>query len=229
MAVKFSSGSEEQVGSGEILVKNRYVIQCSNPQPTYDAPSAKAYTTVHVRDKSRSLMAFICDPRYPPRLGAVSALHRVDHRNYMRVIDWDVVEWPGAEGRRYPAIICERPKGLALSSLFEAGQPLSEEILIRNLIQPIVNVLRDIHNQGVFHGRIRPENIFFDNEAGDEFLLGECYTAPQGMMQSATYLTIPACQCSPAGRGHGSALGGFLRARRHHSGGIDRRQPGGPV
>ncbi|RED53639.1 hypothetical protein [Aestuariispira insulae] len=210
MAVKFSSGGDEQqVGSGEILVKNRYVIQCSNPDAAYDAPTARAYKTVHVRDKTRNLIAFICDPRYPPRLGAVSALHRVDHRNYMRVVDWDIVEWPGAEGRRYPAIICERPKGKPLSSIFETGQPLSEEVLIRAFIQPIVNVLRDIHNQGVFHGRIRPENIYFDNEAGDEFLLGECCTAPQAMFQSATYLTIPACQCSPAGRGSGSALDDF--------------------
>ena len=209
MAVKFTSGTEEQVGSGEILVKNRYVIQCGDPQTIYDAPTARAYSTVHVRDKTRNLIAFICDPRYSPRLGAVSALHRVDHRNYMRVVDWDVVEWPGAEGRRYPAIICEKPDGLALSSIFETGQPISEEVLIRCLIHPIVNVLRDIHSQGVFHGRISPANIFFDNEAGDEFLLGECYTAPHAMMQSATYLTIPACQCSPAGRGLGSALDDF--------------------
>ena len=212
MAVKISGGEEEvqqEAGSGEILVKNRYIIQCADPLPVYDAPTARAYVTRHKRDTSRVLMALICDPTIPPRLGVISALHRVDHRNFMRVVDWDIVPWPGAEGRHYPAIICERPKGQSLTSIFEKGQPMGEEALVRTLIQPFCHVLRDIHNQGVNHGRINPQNVFFDDQQESELLLGECYSAPHSMTQSAAYLTIPACQCSPAGRGQGTAKDDF--------------------
>lgn len=212
MAVKIAGGEEtpnqtesEGGGGGNVLsMKGRYDIYPSQPLPGYDSPPAKAFYVKHKRDQTRKLLAYLCDPKTPPRLDTISALHRVDHRNFVRVLDWDVLDWPGT-GQRFPVIVCECPMGKrVLPGPEEKRSPLLEEQITRMLVEPAVAILRELHTIGVYHGRIRPDNLFFDNDEETEMLIGECYTTPFGMQQLPSCSTIEAIQCSPGGRGHGS-------------------------
>lgn len=206
MAVKIAGGAESAVQEGSgISLKGRYDVFPAEPLPAFNSLPALAFNVRHKRDNTRNLLAFRCDPALPPRLEVVGSLHRVDHRNFMRVVDWDVVDWPG-DGRRYPVIICECPLGKRVFPSLEEKRPaMLEEQIIRMLIEPAVAILRELHTIGVFHGRIRPDNLFFDNDEETDLLIGECYTAPFGMNLPAAYSTIEATQCSPGGRGHGEA------------------------
>ncbi|WP_259780276.1 serine/threonine-protein kinase [Aestuariispira ectoiniformans] len=211
MAVKIAGGEEapNQVenggGGGVISLKGRYDIYTSQPLPDYDSSPARAFHVRHKRDSTRKLMAYLCDPKLPPRLDTISALHRVDHRNFVRVLDWDVLEWPGT-GQRFPIIVCECPMGKrVLVNPAEKHEALLEEQVTRMLVEPAVAILRELHTIGVYHGRIRPDNLFYDSDERADILIGECYTTPFGMQQLPSCSTIEAIQCTPGGRGHGSA------------------------
>src|SRR3546814_5555934 len=100
-------------------------------------------------------------------------MHRIDHVNLMRVVDWGVVDWP-LEGRRCPVVILEKPQGQrVMSSLSTAIEPIPEEHASRLFIQPIVQVLRELQGQGVLHRAIRPDNLFWDDAAKSRLVLGD--------------------------------------------------------
>lgn len=140
MALKVSGGggaSEAPIStSWTVLVRDRYEIDSGKPLPDFDLPPALAYSCVSKRDSKRDLVALICDPKVPPRLDVVGVMRRVDHRNIMRAVDWEIVDWP-PEGRRCPAIIVERPMGKKVMPTLEAElPPMQEERVTRYFVRP---------------------------------------------------------------------------------------------
>lgn len=198
------NGGGDGLSGNTVALKGRYDIATDQPLPELDTPPAVAFRAVMRRDGARPLFALICDPKLPPRLSAVSAMHRINHRNVMGVVDWGVVHWPG-EGRRCPVLILERPGGApAFASLEEGGPGMYEEEAIERFVRPMIAALRELHGGGIVHRAIRPDNIYFSEAAGGEVVLGECVSAPAGIAQPLAYETIQGGQAAPAGRGEGS-------------------------
>lgn len=226
MALKVGQKSAD---GGGIVLKDMFVIKPDEPLPDMDSPPALAYNTVHKRDPKRKVFTLICDPKLPPRIDAVSALHRVDHKNTIRVIDWGVVFWP-KEGRYCPAIVVEMPAGKRLfQSIEDRVQPMSEDRLSQSVILPLAQAIREIHGQGLTHRAIRPDNLFWFDTTESEVILGECVSVPAAVNNPIAYETIPCSMASPAGRGIGDpsndmyALGATLLALlMGHSPGVGR-------
>ncbi len=209
MALKVSGGSgrdgKAQPTSGPITAKNRYDVHPDSPLAALDSPPAVAFKATHRRDSGRQLCAYICDPKAPPRLQIISSLHRIDHPSLLRVVDWDVIDWP-PEDRRCPVVISERPPGpRVFDSLQATRQPMTEEAVMRLFIKPVAEVLTEMHELGLYHRKIRPDNLFFTDEDETEIVLGECYTTPPGQVQPAVFETMACGLANPAGRGEGGA------------------------
>lgn len=193
-------------GGGAVSMNDRFDVRVEQPLKRFDSPPALAYVCTEKRDPSRELFALICDPKQPPRHDQVSVMRRIGQKGLVRVVEWGVVDWP-MEGRRCPAIIYERPKGdRVLSSLEDELPKMSEEDVSRNFVEPAVEALRELYNQGMTHRAIRPTNLFYDNPsiAQATIMLGECLSAPHAMGQSAVYETVETAMAPPAGRGPGS-------------------------
>lgn len=191
---------------GPVDVKGHFDILPDHPLPELDSPPAFAFkaTSVRKKEKDREFIAYICDPAMPPRFGIVSLLARVDDSHFMKVQDWDVVDWP-LEGRRCPVAVVEKPAGRRAFETVEAvRRPMKEEEVIRTVIEPITQVLRDLHAVGVFHGAIRADNVFFTSDLENDVIVGECYTAPANVAQPIAYSTIANGLASPTGRAPGS-------------------------
>ena len=209
MALKVSGGggrdAQVQPMGGPITAKNRYDVHPDSPMEALDSPPAVAFKATHRRDSARQLCAYICDPKAPPRLEIISSLHRVDHPNLLRVVDWDVIDWP-PEGRRCPVVISDRPPGpRVFASLQATRQPMMEETVVRLFIKPVAEVLTEMHELGLYHRKIRPDNLFFTDESERAIVLGECYTTPPGQVQPAVFETMECGLANPAGRGEGGA------------------------
>lgn len=207
MALKVSGGKGEEPveASGPLLVKDRFEIHPDQPLPDYDNPPAVAVRTTHARDASRQLYTLVCDPKMPPRLDIVSTVHRVDHRNLQRVVDWSVVDWP-QEGRRCPVVIMERPEGARLfPKVTDIAPAMTEEGVTRLFLTPVVNILREMHALGIHHRNIRPTNLFYLDADQRELCIGECFTAQPGTNQPALFETLECGLAAPAGRGEGGA------------------------
>lgn len=211
MALKVSGGGGNNAGDSAPVVsggryvdiRDRYQIDSEKPLPAFDSQPAVAYHCVHKRDSKRTLYALICDPKLPPRLDVVGIVRRIDHRNIIRALDWDVVDW-SPEGRRCPAVIVERPGGSRIfETLEKRNDPMPEEWVTRYFIEPACQILREMHAMGAYHRMIRPDNLFWMNEERREIVLGECYSSPAGITNPVTYETLECSLAAAAGRGEG--------------------------
>lgn len=209
MALKVSGGggaSEPVMSTGRVIdVKERYEIDSSKPLPDYDSQPAVAYTCTHKRDSKRQLFALVCDPKLPPRFDVIGILRRIDNSYLMRALDWDVIDWP-PEGRRCPVVIVERPGGTRVfQSLGTEIAPMQEELVTRYFIEPVTQILRDMHSMGTYHRMIRPDNLFWTSAAQREIIIGESFSAPAGLTNPTVYETLECSIASAAGRGEGGA------------------------
>lgn len=204
MALKIHGGESSPKaatdgGGAVVSVKNRYDIEINSPLPNYDSAPAVAYKAVARRDGRRSLYALICDPKMPPRLDGISFIHRIDHRNVQKVVDWAVVDWP-PEGRRCPVLILEEPLGIKyFNSLQDDKEPMHEEQLARCFIQPMIAALRELHAVGIMHRAIRPDNIYAADDPETGTIISECFSAPAGITQPVVFETLRDGASTPAG------------------------------
>ncbi len=188
-----------------VEVRERYDVDSGKPVPALDSQPAVAHACNHKRDSKRTLYALICDPKLPPRLDVVGILRRIDHRNLLRALDWDVIDWP-PEGRRCPVIIMERPGGgRVFEGLESVNPPMQEERVVRFFIEPITQILREMHTLGTYHRMIRPDNLYWMGSEQQEMIVGECYSSPPGITNPVAYETLECSLAAAAGRGEGGS------------------------
>src|SRR3546814_12748766 len=83
------------------------------------------------------------------------------------------------------------------------SDPLSEDALVRRVLRPPTNALRDIHGAGIIHRGVRPDNLFWRDGGGAEAVLGEGWVAPPASEQPVLFETIGSGMALPAARGPG--------------------------
>ena len=190
---------------GRVLVSGRYEIFPEKSLPDFVCRQSGAFVASEIRGPESKLYALLIDPAHVPRYDIVSSLRRIEHKNLVRVVDWDVVFWP-PEGRRRAAVVMERPNGdRVMPSMEKPIEPFKEEPISRRVIRPMVQALSELHYQGVTHRNIRPDNLFYDGNDTERapIMLGECVSAPAGVNQPVVYETIECGMADPAGRGEG--------------------------
>ena len=71
------------------------------------------------------------------------------------------------------------------------------------MLRPAAHVLEHLHERGMTHRGIRPDNVF-QTAPGQPIVLGTAWTAPPAMAQPALFEPPYSAMCLPAGRGDGS-------------------------
>ena len=192
---------------GAVVLGDRFQIEFERPLPDLDYGPTKAFAATELRDPKRIVYAVLPDPALPLRLDALGSVRRIDHNSSVRLLGWDVVDWP-PERRRRPAVILERPRGPRLFPSADARiEPFREESLLRRVLQPLVQVLDEFAFISLPHRNIRAENLYLDGSdpARAPIMLGECVSAPPGYLQPVIYETIECGMAHPAGREDGTA------------------------
>ena len=152
--------------------------------------------------KSGEHYAVLCTEPVPARIDALSSIRSMEHPALNRVVDWGTLHW-GPHRRNHFVIIYERPQG---GRIMEAGvpqEPMSEDLLLRGLMTPVVAALKELNTRGLTCGAIRPDNLFRRETNSPTFLLGDFLSAPQGYGQPVVVETIERAMANPAGRGVG--------------------------
>ena len=191
-------------GMGSALIfKVRYQIFPEQPLPQYDSPTATAFLASLRNDPSRAIMALICDPDMPQRFEALDQMRAFNMPGMLKPHDWGLLDWPGIDGKRF-IILMDRPQGpRAFGNLAGVEPGLSEEEIVRGLLQPTLGPLKDMMSRGLAHRGIRPDNLFWIDEARTAMTLGDGWTAPPGYSQPALFEPIESMMCDPTGRGPG--------------------------
>jgi hypothetical protein len=191
-------------GGGESVVHlgRRIEIYPEARLPALSRPGLDAYHARRNDQRKADLLALIGSDDVPMRLEILPMLRGIEHPNLLAPTDWGRVAWP--DGRARFAVLYDQPPGpLLLRELEHTRDPMNEEDLVRQVVAPLTAALRELAARGVFHGGIRPTNIYM-GLAGSTAVLGECVSKPPSYDQGALFEPIERALCQPAGRGPGT-------------------------
>ncbi len=181
-----------------------YEIHIDQPIDDFTHSYADAYAASELKGGARGFVAIVIRDRYPIRSKALRVIKTLGLASLMEINKWGTVYWPSTSQNRF-VIIMKLPAGEPLvKKVLQQREPMSEEIISKNVIPSIALSLRGLSDRGVYHGSIRPDNIFMIADDQSAAVLGECVSAPPGALQPARYETIPRACCEPIGRGAGA-------------------------
>lgn len=165
---------------------------------------AAAYAARNLEDGS-ALFAMLCGKAVVPRINSIASYKGVNSQGLLQIVESRVVNWP-LENVQKLALVFEMPPGPPfMVKLEDRRAALSDDMLTRTVLTPLIEVLRTLHNTDMVHGAIRPTNIFQGGSPGSEIaILGECLSAPPSYTQPAVFEPIERAMAQPSGRGTGA-------------------------
>ncbi|MGQ9364964.1 serine/threonine protein kinase [Azospirillum sp. ST 5-10] len=203
-AQTLAAGDRAAMSSEAVRLAERYEILPGSPLAMLNTPGGNAFTARSLRDKRVETFAIICSGTVLPRTDVVSTFANVDNPTAMRLFDWGVIDWPPDQVRRY-CLVFERPLGKRLmNALTEAVEPMPEDHLTRNVVQPVVGLLRELSSRGLVHGGVRPTNMFYRDLTAGAMMVGESVSTPPGYGQPLIMETVERGMTSPSARGTGT-------------------------
>lgn len=197
--------SDGAKGGGESVVHLGRRIEIFPDQflPALSRPGMAAFHARRTDQRKAELIAVIGTDDVPMRMEILPMLRGIEHPNLLAPSEWGRVGW--SDGQVRFAVLYDQPPGpLLMRDLGAQREPMNEEDLIRQVISPIGAALRELAARGVFHGAVRPTNIYM-GLAGSTAVLGECVSAPPSYGQGALFEPIERAMCQAAGRGAGTS------------------------
>ena len=187
-----------------IMVRDRFTIYCDRPIPSLDMPNALAYEVADRKQEGRPLYALICKPEMPTRISVMRVLKGLDIPSVLHMVDWGVAEWPPID-RKCVIVIYARPMGgRVMDTMASTFKRIPDHQFVRMIVKPIADGLVELGLKGVAHRAIRPDNLYFMDEARTKIVLGDCVTAIPAHDQPVVTETIESGSALPTGRGGGN-------------------------
>ncbi|MGB0748909.1 MAG: hypothetical protein ACPGO3_09200 [Magnetospiraceae bacterium] len=193
----------EQGSSRKPVIDLYFEIDPDAPLPELDSPTGKAFAAQNTLDPNQQVFALVCSPDMPPRAIAVSRLYQARLKNFLNLHAIGIVFWPPI-ARRTHVVILDRPQGGPVLSAIEENA-ISKEVpdLVKLIIEPVVNLLRETARHGIALRSIRADNMWFMDPERTMPAIGDCFTSPPGYNQPVVYEPIERSMAQPAGRGRG--------------------------
>ncbi|MBT5570274.1 MAG: hypothetical protein HOJ90_03555 [Alphaproteobacteria bacterium] len=186
----------------EVVFAGRYRIQKSVILPHLSTTSARAYVTLDSEEPKNSLYALVLDRGIPARHSAIVNAKGLVHDALSKPVRWGRADW-NEKGREEIVIVLPQPAGAPLMSSLDATiQPWLVREMKRDLLVPLLDLLKRMHEARVTHRNIRPTNLFRNIDDG-LVVSGQFYSAPAGFDQPSILEPIDRARCLPMARGVG--------------------------
>ncbi len=190
-------------GQEPVRMAGGYEIQPDGPLPQFDGGAGRLFAARARDRRAGEMAAAIGIDELPHRSDILASIKTIDHPNLLAVHDVGVVYWRPKD-RNLGAVIMDRPPGPALMARMDAQrEPMSEDALVKQVVRPMTLLLKELSDRAIFHGGIRPTNIFPGSPGGGGAVLGECISRPPACDQPVLMETIPRSMAQPTGRGAG--------------------------
>ena len=202
-AQTLTASSSRASSQGKILVAEKFLVDPSRPLLEFSHLYADAYECSS-DGIANDCVAVVIRDRYPARQDIIRIALQADTPGIMMLRTSAIVEWTN-EGTEKFVLIYRRPSGDPIVNRHtQRRQSITEDILRRNIMRPVFFALRSLSDRGIFHGNVRPDNVFFSGNENAEAILGECISSLPGINQPVLYETIERGMTDPAGRGIGT-------------------------
>lgn len=186
-----------------ITVRDRYAIHYDRPISSLDMPSAQAFEVEDRKQPGRALYALVSKPEMITRISVMRVLKGNELPHVLQMVDWGAADWPPA-GRKCVIVIYYRPLGgRVMDNLSTVGKRIPDHKFPKQIIKPIAEALGELGQKGITHRAIRPDNLYFMDEARTKIVVGDCCTAVAAADQPVELETIESGMCNPYGRGSG--------------------------
>lgn len=186
-----------------ITVRDRYNIHHNRPITDLDMPSAQAFEVEDRKQPGRALYALVSKPEMVTRISVMRILKGNELLHVLQMVDWGAADWPPA-GRKCVIIIYYRPLGgRVMDNLSSVGERIPDHKFPKQIIKPIAEGLGELGQKGITHRAIRPDNLYFMDEARTKIVIGDCCTSVAASDQPVALETIESGMCGPYGRGSG--------------------------
>jgi len=191
--------------SGGRINAGRYEIDSSRPLPHFSHAFADAYECFSGDTGQPDHVAIVIKDRYPVQRNAIDKCLSNEIKTLMALRTTLPVKWSD-NSQRY-ALIYRQPPGKAIAvnnrPIYDA---LTEDVIRKSIIRPVFEALIGLGRLGLFHGNIRPDNIFcaLNVNEDSEAVLGEFASSIPGINQPVLYETVERGMADPQGKGAGS-------------------------
>ena len=204
-SVEMPQGAVAPAQFGPVVLRERFLIDASQPITELDTQSAKAYVAEDRRDLGRQLYGLVCTPGLPVRLNSIKFLKAHNSYNILPLIDWDTVYWPAFEQKTVIVIFARPLGGRLMDKLVSKEVTISAYDMPQRIIAPLADALQRLSNNNLTHRAIRPDNLLFFDERMEEIVLGPHVTAPAGYDQPMILEPLDRALAQSAGRGPGTS------------------------
>ncbi len=205
-AVKKDASLDFMLNDDNKIYLNKDVFIVPNePLPHLNKSKIKAYTAVGRNLYSENLFALICDRAITPRMITSTKYGRVVNSGLPKLVSSGKVFWPPAGEERY-CFIYENILGKPLIAETDKNAALhwKPDLVLSNIVEPMISVLTELYNKDIVHGEIWPANMYYSgNKNGGKIRLGECLSTHASALLPALYEPIDRALASNGMRGIG--------------------------
>ncbi len=185
------------------VLKERYSIDFSTPMVWLDSNGGKAYKVEDKINDKRELFALICNNKTSPRSSLLPYLKSIEHQGIMKLVEYGIVSYP-LENSRNMALIYETPLGGRVIDSNGNYSLKNQPDKFKNTLLSLLSVTEVLRGYGITHRAIRPENIYYRDEARENIILGDCIASFPAFHQPAAFETIESLAAMKEGRGNGN-------------------------
>ncbi len=177
-------------------IAGRYAVDVAKPLAGAGG-GVSAFSVTDLRSSAARLMALRVARHFPARHRHVQApFFAID--GLLCPLAHGV--GPTIDGDAGYFVICSAPTGAPVSAGLHAW---SEQALIEQVLKPVARVLEQLHQRGLTHRGIRPNNVFLPGP-GEAVVLGAAWATPPAVDQPALFEPPYSAMCAPECRGEGS-------------------------
>lgn len=184
-------------GEIELLPQNRL--------PHLDTGPVQAFAARARGDKAGApYFALVCDNALVPRTRQALAVGGIINPGFARLVASGVAFWPAANAQRY-IFVYENTLGNPIMKPGQTGLGWKLDMVMSAVIRPMAGVLGDLRDADLFHGSIRPTNMFDGlQKMVERVILGDCLALPPSYNQPSVYEPTERAMADPIGRGRGT-------------------------
>ncbi|MBY0407644.1 MAG: hypothetical protein K2Q01_08120, partial [Rickettsiales bacterium] len=144
-------------------LNGKFHIQLSEALPEFNTPFSHAFSALLPNEPQHLLFAQVCEHGKPHRHNVIEHLRTIEHRAVLPLRGTGQVMLSAGDVERF-VVVYDRPTGPKISDLVARNRiPHNPHYLLEHILIPILTGLEQLHSQGISHGLINPDNLYFDD------------------------------------------------------------------
>ncbi len=164
------------------VVGARYDIALDKPLPDLATDIGAAYQAIDRTGEYNNIFCYVGNNGLPFRDRATEMMQKGTVPHLIRCHATAPVTFSTTK-QTHRAFILQKPEGKRLSEILEKSGPLPDTFIAKQVISPIVKLISELESNGINHGCINADTVYFDKE----ITVSENSAVSSGYSQLVTY------------------------------------------